>query len=113
METPLATLPLLFGLILIIAALLMLIFPPKKPNGIYGYRTQRSMKDQKHWDFAQRYSTKIMMLMGLASMAFSSAGWLFNLNTGVGVSLGLGWIILVCILLIARVEKALKKEFGD
>jgi len=29
--------------------------PPKKINGIYGYRTKRSMKNNETWRFAHHY----------------------------------------------------------
>lgn len=38
--------------------------PPKKINGIYGYRTSRSMKNQDTWDFAQRYMGKVWWKWG-------------------------------------------------
>lgn len=28
--------------------------PPKEPNGVFGYRTARSMKSRDAWNFAQR-----------------------------------------------------------
>ena len=39
--------------------------PPKKINGLYGYRTSRSMQSQEAWDFSQRYSSKIMVMVGI------------------------------------------------
>ncbi len=33
-------------------------FPPKNINPISGYRTKFSMKNQKTWDEAQKYSSK-------------------------------------------------------
>ena len=38
--------------------------PPKKINGIYGYRTSRSMKNQDTWDFAQRYMGEVWWKWG-------------------------------------------------
>lgn len=49
------------GIIFLITRLLTKAFPPKKINGIYGYRTRQSIKSQKHWDFAQKHSTGIMI----------------------------------------------------
>ncbi|MGX5818605.1 SdpI family protein [Chitinophaga lutea] len=39
--------------------------PHKKINTFIGYRTQRSMKSQAAWDFAQVYSGKLMCWCGL------------------------------------------------
>lgn len=41
--------------------------PPKKINGLYGYRTTRSMKDQESWNYAHHYSGKLSMLYGIGS----------------------------------------------
>lgn len=35
--------------------LTMYFLPKKKINYVIGYRTSRSMKNQKNWDFAQRF----------------------------------------------------------
>lgn len=32
----------------------------EKPNYFAGYRTPRSLKSEKHWQFAQEYSTKLI-----------------------------------------------------
>ncbi|QAR29866.1 SdpI family protein [Ornithobacterium rhinotracheale] len=40
---------------------LFYFFPPKELNSIYGYRTKRSTKDQKSWNFAQKHSSQIMI----------------------------------------------------
>lgn len=44
--------------------LLSLIFyyrPPKKINGLYGYRTPRSMANQEVWDFANSLFNKLFL----------------------------------------------------
>jgi uncharacterized membrane protein len=45
--------------------LLFKIFPPKKINSIYGYRTTTSMKNQKSWDMAQKIGAINMIIMGI------------------------------------------------
>ena len=59
----------LVGLFFSLAALITMKFPPKKINGIYGYRTSRSMKSQENWDIAQRYSSRLMLKQGLVMLA--------------------------------------------
>lgn len=39
--------------------------PPRKINMVYGYRTTRSMKSQKTWDFAHRYIGNIWLFAGI------------------------------------------------
>lgn len=51
-------------LALVVVAVAFWIWPPKKINMTYGYRTTRSMKSQSAWDFAQKYSAKWMTVLG-------------------------------------------------
>lgn len=53
------------GIFIIVIGLLFKWFPPKKINGIYGYRTNKSMKNQKTWDYAQLIGANSMMLTGV------------------------------------------------
>ena len=62
---------LLCGAIFIIAAAVLYLFPPKKRNFIYGYRTAASLRSQERWDFAQRYGAK-QLAIGGALMIFIS-----------------------------------------
>ncbi len=52
------------GPILFIAGLLLVKFPPKKINALYGYRTSRSMKSQELWDIAQVLGGNAMTILG-------------------------------------------------
>ena len=49
-------------LILTIVALVFRMFPPKKINYLYGYRTSRSMKNIENWNFANQYSAAFMLV---------------------------------------------------
>ena len=40
-------------------------FPPKKINHLYGYRTQRSMKNQATWEAANTYSSLVFFKVSL------------------------------------------------
>ena len=57
-------LPFTVGLVFLAAGLIQRFFPPKKINSFYGYRTTNSMKSQPRWEFAQQYSSGLMMLAG-------------------------------------------------
>ena len=59
-ESPLFILSLLFGLIFIIMGIVQLIFPAKNINPLYGYSSKLSMKNIENWNFAQKYSRKII-----------------------------------------------------
>lgn len=45
-------------------------FPPKKINWYYGYRTDRSMKNEETWKIAQNYSSKKAIELTLLSFIF-------------------------------------------
>lgn len=51
------------SILLLIVSAILFLFPPKKKNYFYGYRTKKSMKTIKNWKFANRISAIIMMLL--------------------------------------------------
>jgi hypothetical protein len=50
-DNPLFLIPSTSGLIFMLAGFIMLKFPPKKINSLYGYRTSSSMKNQERVDY--------------------------------------------------------------
>ncbi len=100
---------LLVGIIFMLAGAIMYVFPPKKINGLYGYRTQMSMQSQEKWDFAQTYSAKIMMLTGFIFTLISPSKGLFKTNESIDLAIGMFCMIVGSILMIVVVEKALRK----
>lgn len=92
--------------------------PPKRINGIYGYRTARSMKNQATWDFAHRTCGRLWSRLGLVMLPLSTLVMLPVLGADTGtVGLWCGAVALVqtAVLLgsIFPVERALKKEFDQ
>jgi len=63
--------PFLAGSISIIAGAIMLKFPPKEINMLYGYKTKRSMSNQKNWDFSQKFSALKMTQVGVILIVVS------------------------------------------
>lgn len=49
-------------LFLVAVSLVFYLFPPKRINLFYGYRTFRSMKNKENWITANKYSSKIMLI---------------------------------------------------
>lgn len=97
------------GLLFMLAGAIMYVFPPKKINSFYGYRTASSMKNQQKWNFAQTYSAKIMMLTGLIFAFLSPTKGLFKTSETNDIILAVGIMIIGSILMIILVEKALRK----
>ena len=77
------------GIVFILAGVILYVFPPKKINGLYGYRTQTSMQSQKKWDFAQTYSAKIMVLTGYIFTLIAPSKGLFKTNESIELANGM------------------------
>tara|TARA_R110000850_G_scaffold16697_1_gene51699 strand:+ start:38117 stop:38479 length:363 start_codon:yes stop_codon:yes gene_type:complete len=102
-----------FGLISIIAGFILLKYPPKSINYLYGYRTKNSMKSQKVWDFAQVYSAKLMIKGGLVFVLLGGLGLVVPLSQTINVMIGLGTLLLFCFYLFYKTEKKLKQKFNN
>ena len=103
--------PFLTGFVFSVTALIMLRFPPKKINYLYGYRTPSSMKNQQVWDFSQRYSGIKMFQIGLALIAVSFVNVFLNLNEDLQTNIGFSLIILFCFYLFFATERAIRNNF--
>ncbi len=111
LENPLFVIPVTAGIIFIIAGFIMLKFPPKNINYLYGYRTKSSMKNKERWDFAQRYSASQMIKLGGLLALSSVLGFFFYPSGKTAMIVGLGLMILMVFYLLFSVEKALKEKF--
>ncbi len=92
--------------------------PPKKINGLYGYRTKRSMKNQDTWIYAQRFSGRLYFRLGLGLLPLSAAAMLFSKGQDVDTisrhATILSVVQLVLLLLpIFFTERSLRKTFDD
>jgi uncharacterized membrane protein len=106
-------LPFLCGAIFAVTSMIVYIFPPKKINYMYGYRTSASMKSQERWDFAQRYSTIKMFQLGLALVAISLSGLLFEPDEKLNLIIGIVLTLASCGVMLMTTENALKKRFPN
>lgn len=64
---------LMLAAVFIVCGFILIIFPPKTINSLYGYRTSFSMKNQDTWDVAQKYGGYSMIVLGIANGIFG--GW--------------------------------------
>jgi uncharacterized membrane protein len=87
--------------------------PPKEINHFYGYRTQKSMKNKEHWDFAQVYSAKAMMKMGGVLLILAFLGLFLTLDELTGTLISLGLLVGLVIIMILKIEKTLKQKFPE
>ncbi|MGC5776847.1 SdpI family protein [Paenibacillus pabuli] len=81
--------------------------PPKRINGIYGYRTPRAMSNPELWEEAQRYSANLMMQFGVIITVFGIIGfWLTDVRALVLSLVATGFYTFR---LFTRVEGRLKQ----
>ena len=86
---------------------------PGEINGIIGYRTSSSMKSQERWDFAQKYSAKLMQYIGSAMVILSALGYFVPNEFEYKQEIGIGLLITSAIVLIVFTEMAIKKRFKN
>ncbi|MCQ6264803.1 SdpI family protein [Fictibacillus sp. WQ 8-8] len=103
---------LLIGVIFVLAGLFMKVKPPAKINPLYGYRTFRSMKNEKLWNEANTYCAGLMIKYGVAMAVFGVVFSLLIKNELAGVFATMGVMLLFIVLLFVKVEKRLK-EIGQ
>lgn len=99
----------LSGLIFLIAGYIMLKYPPKKINNLYGYRTRQSMESQEKWDVAQLYSSREIIKQGWYAISIAVVGLFLNPNNMLSMFLAVGIILFSIIVLFVKTEKELKK----
>jgi uncharacterized membrane protein len=101
------------GAVICLAGLIMWMFPPKKINHVYGYRTSQSMQSEEHWHFAQAYSAKLMVGLGAAFVGLGFVcNWLQFSDT-IGTILALVIVVIGTVLLIIKTERELKKQIDQ
>lgn len=113
-----AIMDLMIPLMMIIFGKIFLKNPPKEINGVYGYRTGRSMKNKDTWDFAHRYFGRLWQKSGLVLVPVSLVVMLFVLGKDQDVVGTVGGVLSFCQMVpligaIFPTEKALKKEFDE
>ncbi len=92
--------------------------PPKRINGIYGYRTKRSMKTQETWDFAHRYLGNLWFKTGLVLIPLSALPLIFVYGKDVDLIGTVGAVVTLfeivpMIVPIFPTERALKENFDE
>lgn len=109
-DNPLFLIGILVGPVFLLAGYILLRWPPKNINSLYGYRTPRSMKNQTNWDYAQRYSARLLMLAGLFFLLIAPIGLFLGGNDMLFLVIALGLLSCVCVLLLVVTEKSLKQR---
>ena len=109
-STPVFFATMIIAIFFLIAGVWILIFPPKKINNLYGYRTKNSMKSQSSWDFAQRFSGWEIIRGGIILFVSSLVGLQYDLSENLETIIGLSILVVVIIIFLLRTEQAIKKH---
>ena len=109
---------LLIPAIMILTGRMMWKHCPKKINGLLGYRTTRSMKNNDTWRFAHMHSGRLWWRVGWVLLLLSAAVHLpfYHSDPGTIGKFALALEAVQCLVLIASIfptEHALKKTFRD
>ncbi len=99
----------LVGGLITLLGVVFYLFPPKKINPYYGYRTKRSMRNQQTWDAANKYSTVLMILAGILTLISGAIAVLL----GASVLIPHIMIFVFLGLLLVLTERYLKEQFGE
>ena len=102
--------------LLVVCGVWLFMCPPKEINSIFGYRTAMSKTNKDTWLFAQKYSGKLMFIIGAILSLLSIVVILLLLDTETGTLRVLGSYLPIAHLIfimipIALTEKALSKNF--
>lgn len=93
---------------------LMILYPPKKINWWYGYRTPRSKQSQEAWDFAQAFSAPKFRLSSILLISLTILGaCLPHFDKNLARVIALSSLVLLVGIPIIQTERALKKRFED
>lgn len=109
---------LLIPLLMVGLGKLLAKHPPKRINGVSGYRTKRSMKTQETWEFAHRYFGNLWFRLGLVLIPLSVLPLIFvygkdpDLIGTVGAVVTL-FEIVPMIVPVFPIERALKENYDE
>ena len=109
---------LIVPVIMLIAGRMMWKHCPQKVNGVYGYRTRRSMKNMDTWKFAHNYCGRLWYKIGCIMLLLTVVVQIpfFRSSEEVIGMVGLVLCTIQIVVLIASVfptEAALKKTFHE
>jgi uncharacterized membrane protein len=105
--------PLITGAVFLIVGVITYLFPPKKINSFYGYRTSKSMRNQENWTFAQKYSSIKMIQTSLFLLVISCLGFFTSFQHVTQNSIAFVSISIGIVYMFFTTEKALKTKFPN
>jgi len=106
----------LMPLVMLIFGIVFLKKPPQRVNGIYGFRTEQSMKNKDTWDFAHRHFGRVWLIAGAVTLPLTVIAMLFFAGkaedtVAYGSLIVVGVQMAVLIGTIFPTQRALKRTF--
>ena len=71
--------------VLALAGLILFLWPPKRINPIYGYRTRKSSSSQQAWRFANRLCGGVLFSSALIGMLIAAALYVCRYAAGLNI----------------------------
>lgn len=98
--------------LLFFISVIFYIFPPKKINFIYGYRTPRTMLNEDIWNYANNlFCVSLLKYSGIAFLAMILM--VFVNKSFVNRWLPMALMVFTLLITIVSIEKKLNKEFDE
>jgi uncharacterized membrane protein len=97
----------IIGPVLLAVSSMMKLWPPKKINSLYGYRTPRSMKSQRAWEEANSYSADLLLWAGISTLLVQVC-CLVAIGGHASILIPLGYYLTFIIISIVLTERRLK-----
>jgi len=108
MNEPASFLLLIVGGVFLVTGFILFIKPPSEFNSFYGYRTIRSMKNQRSWIAGNQFASKLMMGIGFGDIILGYILSMFKTQEVVGYAIGMSLILISAFLVIIFTEQFLK-----
>lgn len=100
------------GAILLLVGAVLYVFPPKKINWWYGYRTPLAMQDQQRWNFAQRFSAIRLAFSGIALLFMSWIAPYAHFDEPTAKTVSFIVLITAVLFVLIATERAIKRKFN-
>jgi len=100
----------IFSVIPIIGGAIMGFSKSSDPNYVFGYRSKRSMKDDKAWAFVNKLSGKIFLALGGVIAILTIVFSVLKVQASISLGVIIGVMMIGLIFIIALVEILLKRR---
>jgi len=102
----------IMGVGFLVVGIFLMNFPPRRINGLYGYRTSRSMQNHEAWNYSQRYSAKIMVVLGLVYSVLGIASLLIpKMDDMLSAFTSIAIVLTGVFIMFYKTERKLAQKF--